>query len=294
MISAYQKCVAETVGRLGGFIAKFMGDGVLIYFGYPQAHEDDAERAVRAGLEKSCCGAGRRQRRARVKWSCCPARLWGKAGLRLIERSALVEEVEQLTRALSLMETLPPNPGLRREQIKLQVALITPLVHVKGYAAPETKAATEQARLLIERTEGLGETPDDPLSLLSVLYSFWVANLVAFDGDVVRRLAAEFLGFAERQDSIVAVMMGHRIMGMTLLCLGEIAEGLPHLDMALALYDPSEHRPLANRFGQDVRMAILSYRALARWVLGYPDAALSDTRSAFPWFESYQATSASL
>ena len=51
VISAYQKCVAETVDRFGGFVAKYMGDGVLIYFGYPQAHEDDAERAVRAGLE---------------------------------------------------------------------------------------------------------------------------------------------------------------------------------------------------------------------------------------------------
>jgi class 3 adenylate cyclase len=51
LISAYQKCVAETVQRFGGFVAKYMGDGVLIYFGYPQAHEDDAERAVRAGLE---------------------------------------------------------------------------------------------------------------------------------------------------------------------------------------------------------------------------------------------------
>ena len=51
VISAYQKCVAETVGRFGGYVAKYMGDGVLIYFGYPQAHEDDAERAVRAGLE---------------------------------------------------------------------------------------------------------------------------------------------------------------------------------------------------------------------------------------------------
>ena len=51
VISAYQTCVAETVGRLGGFIAKFMGDGVLVYFGYPYAHEDDAERAVRAGQE---------------------------------------------------------------------------------------------------------------------------------------------------------------------------------------------------------------------------------------------------
>ena len=51
VISAYQKSVAETVQRFGGFVAKYMGDGVLIYFGYPQAHEDDAERAVRAGLE---------------------------------------------------------------------------------------------------------------------------------------------------------------------------------------------------------------------------------------------------
>src|ERR1700736_5037328 len=51
VISAYQKCVAETVGRFGGFVAKYMGDGVLVYFGYPLAHEDGAERAVRAGLE---------------------------------------------------------------------------------------------------------------------------------------------------------------------------------------------------------------------------------------------------
>ena len=51
IISSYQKCVAETVGRFGGFVAKYMGDGVLVYFGYPQAHEDDAERAVRSGLE---------------------------------------------------------------------------------------------------------------------------------------------------------------------------------------------------------------------------------------------------
>ena len=51
VISAYQKCVAETVRRFGGFVAKYMGDGVLVYFGYPEAHEDDAAQAVRAGLE---------------------------------------------------------------------------------------------------------------------------------------------------------------------------------------------------------------------------------------------------
>jgi class 3 adenylate cyclase/tetratricopeptide (TPR) repeat protein len=51
VISAYQKCVTDTVQSFGGFVAKYMGDGALVYFGYPQAHEDDAERAVRAGLE---------------------------------------------------------------------------------------------------------------------------------------------------------------------------------------------------------------------------------------------------
>ena len=110
---------------------------------------------------------------------------WGKAGQRSLERSALVEAAEQITRALNLIATLPGSPALRREEIKLQVALITPLIHVKGYAAPETKAAAERAHQLIEQAEALGEPPEDPLLLFSVLYGFWVANVVAFDGDVV-------------------------------------------------------------------------------------------------------------
>src|SRR5579863_2250967 len=50
VIAAYHKCTAEVMTRLGGYVAKYMGDGVLIYFGYPEAHEADAENAVRAGL----------------------------------------------------------------------------------------------------------------------------------------------------------------------------------------------------------------------------------------------------
>src|SRR5205807_8892830 len=58
VISAYQRCVAETVRRFGGFVARYLGDGVVVYFGYPHAHEDDAERAVRAGLELITVVAG--------------------------------------------------------------------------------------------------------------------------------------------------------------------------------------------------------------------------------------------
>ena len=108
---------------------------------------------------------------------------WGKAGQRSLARSAFLEAVAQLTRALDQIETLPATPALRREQIKLQAVLITPLLHVKGYAAPETKAAAERGRLLIEQAEALGEPLEDPLPLFSVLYGVWVANFVAFNGD---------------------------------------------------------------------------------------------------------------
>jgi predicted ATPase len=94
---------------------------------------------------------------------------WGKAGQRSLERSALVEAAQQFMRALDQIATLPGTPALRREQIKFQVVLITPLMHVKRYAAPETKAAVEAARLLIEQAEALGEPPEDPLLLFSVL-----------------------------------------------------------------------------------------------------------------------------
>src|SRR6516164_2089512 len=50
IIAKYHACVAEVLTRFGGFVAKYMGDGILAYFGYPQAHEEDAEQAVRAGL----------------------------------------------------------------------------------------------------------------------------------------------------------------------------------------------------------------------------------------------------
>jgi class 3 adenylate cyclase/predicted ATPase len=205
---------------------------------------------------------------------------WGKAGQRSLARSALVEAIEQLAQALTQIAALPTTPALRREEIKLQVALINPLLHVKGYVAPETKAAEERARLLIEQAEALGEPPEDPLLLFSVLYGFWVASHVAFNGDAVRELASQFLALAEKQRTTAPLMIGHRLKGVSLTSTGCFAQGRAHFDRALALYDAAEHRPLATQFGQDARIAILSYRPLAVWVLGYPDAALKDIRQA--------------
>ena len=171
---------------------------------------------------------------------------------------------------------MPATPALRREQIKLQVALINPLMHVKGHAAPETKAAAERARLLIEHTEALGEPLENPLLLFSVLYGFWAANYMAFDGDVMRTLAAQFLALAEKQGATLPLIVGHRIMGISLMLTGDIGEGRVHLDQAIALYNPLEHRSQMTPFAQDVGVASVSYRSWALWLLGYPEAAFAD------------------
>ena len=117
-------------------------------------------------------------------------RCGAKAGQRSLERSALVEAAEQLVRALDQIASLPGTASLRREQIKLQVALINPIGHLKGNAAPETRAAIERARLSIEEAEARGEPPEDPLLLFTVLYGFCMANFSAFNGDAFRELSS--------------------------------------------------------------------------------------------------------
>ena len=208
------------------------------------------------------------------------ATFWGKAGQRSVERSALVEGVWQLTRALDQISALPKTPALRRDEIKYQVALITPLIHVKGYAAPETRAAIDRAHLLLKQVGALGETPEDPLLLFSVLYSFWAANFVAFNGDALRELAAQFLALAEKQGATGPIMIGHRLMASSLMGTGDIVEGRKHYDRAMALYDPAEHRSLATRFGQDLGVVILTFRSWVLWLLGYPEGARMDTERA--------------
>jgi len=205
------------------------------------------------------------------------AGLWGNAGLRSLARSALVEATEQLARALAQLAALPSTTALRRDQIKLQVGLVNALMHTKGYASSDTKASLDQARLLIERAEALGEAPEDPLLLFSVLYGFWVANHTAFNGDLVGELATKFLALAEERGATIPLMIGHRLMGTSLLVAGDFTDARAHLDRSIARYEPSEHRPLATRFGQDNRVASLSYRSLALWGLGYPETALKDT-----------------
>jgi hypothetical protein len=111
---------------------------------------------------------------------------------------------------------------------------------------------------------------------------------------VVRKLAAEFMMLAEKQQAAVPLLIAHRIMGISLFWTAEIAKARKHLDRAVALYQPREHRPLATRFGHDPGVAALINRAFALWSLGYPKAALEDADNAVKNCGQHRSISRSL
>ena len=150
----------------------------------------------------------------------------------------------------------------------------------KGYSAPETNASLDQARLLIEQAEGLGEPLEDPLLLFSVLFAVWVNSAVAFDGRTTSRHANHLRALAEELGKTAPLVVAHRASGQTLFVGGEFVAARAHFDKGVALYDPSEHRHLATRFGQDHIETLLSARAWVLFALGFPDAAVADARQA--------------
>src|SRR4029077_198575 len=107
-------------------------------------------------------------------------------------------------------------------------------IHIRGYSALETKAAIEQARLLLEKAEALGEHPEDPLFLFSVLYGLFVANVMAFNGDASRDIASHTLELAEKQSGSFPRVLGHNNLGGSLMFRGDFVEGRAHLDQAIA------------------------------------------------------------
>ena len=159
------------------------------------------------------------------------AGLWGKAGQRSLERSALVEAVAHFERALGQIATLPATRAIRREEIKLQLALASTLFHVKGYTAPETIAAFDRADAMMEQVEALGERAegDDALLRFSVLYGQWTGNYSAGNFPRAADIAKHFLTVAEKQTRSAPLLMAHRVMGATLAISGEFQAARSHL-----------------------------------------------------------------
>ncbi|HEX2137496.1 MAG TPA: adenylate/guanylate cyclase domain-containing protein [Microvirga sp.] len=143
VIAAYHKCVADVVGRFEGFVAKYMGDGVLVYFGYPQAHEDDAERAVYAGLDLvdavGRLGDTAEKLKIRIGISTGPVIVGDLIGRGAAQEQAVIGETPNL--AARLQALAEPNaviigPSTRRLLGDLFEYRDLGTVPVKGFAEP--------------------------------------------------------------------------------------------------------------------------------------------------------------
>jgi class 3 adenylate cyclase/predicted ATPase len=191
---------------------------------------------------------------------------WLKAGRRAGERSANIEAIAHLRRGIALLDRLTETVEKKRRELVLQASLGMPLIATRGYSAAETGAAWTRTR---ELAEELGETAP----LLRALYGLWAHNLVGGDIRAGREMADRFLALAEAEHDTQACLVGHRILGVSLHGLGMQEQARAQIERALDLYDPLVHRSLAYSFGQDQRVAGLSFLAVILWVQGFPDRA---------------------
>jgi TOMM system kinase/cyclase fusion protein len=192
---------------------------------------------------------------------------WQRAGQHAIERSANVEAVSHLTRALTLLKTLPDAPERRQQELTLLTALGTPLVLTKGHAAPEVEATYARARALCQQ---LGDAPQLFAALLGLRRYYQHRGELP----TAHELGEELLRLAERLDDRGLLVRAHMMLAEVLWWLGEFARTRAHAEQGLALYDPQQDRDHVFRFGNDSGVCCRFFAAHALWVLGYPDQAL--------------------
>jgi len=192
---------------------------------------------------------------------------WQRAGERAIERSANIEAIHHLTRGLEVLKTLPDASQRTQQELALQTTLGPALMATKGAGAPEVERTYARARELCQQEE---DTPQ----LFPVLYGMWLFYLVRAQLQTAQELGEQLLSLAQRTQEVVLLLEAHRALGTSLFYAGELAPARLHLEHALALYDPQEHRTLAFRSGQDPGVVCRGFAAWALGMLGYADQAL--------------------
>ncbi|HEX6016309.1 MAG TPA: hypothetical protein VFY87_31790, partial [Geminicoccaceae bacterium] len=211
---------------------------------------------------------------------CAQARLvrkavgyWLKAGDLAIRRSATAEAIAQLKKGLELVEDLPDDPERAGLELELRTALGGALIAAQGFGAPEVGDAFARARELCRQ---LGRPPQ----LFPVLYGQYVFHLASAELDRSLKTAEELLRVAQEQDETAPQVMGHRAVGVASFFRGEPARSREHLERALALYDPQQHRSQAFPYVFDPFVGSASCLSWVLFALGYPKQAQARAEAA--------------
>jgi predicted ATPase len=197
-----------------------------------------------------------------------------QAGRRALARSATAEALAQFGRALDGLDGLPRSNERSRRELAIQLALGSARIAAHGFADPATGGAYRRAAELCEE---LGETRE----LFPVLYGLCLYHLYGAELPEARATADRLLKLGEASDGDPGLLFfAHRAAGVTSLPAGDFVRARGHLERALALYDPGEHRAPAFVYAFDPRVVCLDYLARTLLPLGFPERALATSEEA--------------
>ena len=195
-------------------------------------------------------------------------RCWFKSGQRALAHSANVEAIANLRKALRLLNGLPETPERIKQEIDIQLALGIPLIAVQGYASAETRDAFSRARTLCLQ---LGNIPE----YFQALFGLWGHSWMGGKNDDALRMADEFLSRSRALSDPVLPIVAHRVMGSTLLTVGDFQSSANHFEETIRLSPSKGSQSLYNLYMVEPQAASLLLLSWDLWFLGYPDQSLS-------------------
>jgi predicted ATPase len=164
------------------------------------------------------------------------------------------------------LEGLPETRERQQLELDIHVTLTAALMAGKGYADPEVAAALERANRLVTETAAVG-TPVH----FSVLYGLWSSNWNAGAIAAALEHATNFLSLAQSQPSSGPLLIGHRMLALSLITSGDYRAALAHVETATSLYRPGARRDSALHYAQDIGVNAFTVLSWALWHRGYPD-----------------------
>jgi len=191
---------------------------------------------------------------------------WQKAGEVAFARPAFEECIGHLRSAIRLVQQMGHDKSWVTREFELQAQLGQALIARRGYSARSTAEAFNRALALTEDI-------DDSELLFPVLYGAWTGHFIRGELQQALKLALSALELADTQEDSAPRLIANRLVGFSYALGGNFDEARARLEIAEQIYDPEQHRALANRLGHEPGAAAHCSMALVLWFLGYPDQA---------------------